>query len=477
MLKTMKKLNHILFGSLLAVLCSCTKFGAINERNDRPNTVTNKQLMQYAMRQLANTVETPYGELYVQHLSEKEYSDAQRYNTINFNFSGWYADPMMNLQQVINASTFNPTEGSQNNQIAVARILKAYFMWHITDRWGDLPYTEALQGVENLTPRYDLQKDIYYSLFTELKEAAAMIDGGLKVQGDLIYPSGDMSNWKKLANSIRLLMALRLSKIDPDKGKAEFNDALTGGVFTSNADNFVYKHLTEAANENYWYSVFVTLARRWYCVSKPLVDYMKPYNDVRLPVFADPNESADYVGMPYGLLAPQTVPAGSVSFLGSNVRKQDSPNFLVTYAQVLFAKAEAALPSLAWIPGGDVEAKSNYDQAIEQSVRQWNNNNITGLPAMMASAELTYNPATAMQQIGYQRWVHLFLNGYEAWAEWRRTGYPVLTPAPDNNNKPIPRREAYQANEALINTQNFNEAVQRLGGTNDLNGRVWWDKP
>ena len=89
MLKTMKKLNHILFGSLLAVLCSCTKFGAINERNDRPNTVTNKQLMQYAMRQLANTVETPYGELYVQHLSEKEYSDAQRYNTINFNFSGW----------------------------------------------------------------------------------------------------------------------------------------------------------------------------------------------------------------------------------------------------------------------------------------------------------------------------------------------------------------------------------------------------
>lgn len=477
MLKTMKKLNHILFGSLLAILCSCTKFGAINERNDRPNTVTNKQLVQYAMRQLSNTVETPYGELYVQHLSEKEYSDAQRYNTINFNFSGWYADPMMNLQQVIDATSFNPTEGSENNQIAVARILKAYFMWHITDRWGDLPYTEALQGVENLTPKYDLQKDIYYLLFTELKEAAAMIDAGLKVQGDLIYPTGDMSNWKKLANSIRLLMALRLSKIDPDKGKAEFNDALTGGVFTSNADNFVYKHIAEAANENYWYSVFVTLARRWYCVSKPLVDYMKPYNDVRLPVFADPNESANYVGMPYGLLAPQTVPAGSVSFLGSNVRKQDSPNFLLTYAQVLFAKAEAALPSLAWIPGGDVDAKSNYDQAIEQSVRQWNNNNITGLPAMMASVEVAYNPATALQQIGYQRWVHLFLNGYEAWAEWRRTGYPVLTPAPDNNNKPIPRREAYQANEALINTQNFNEAVQRLGGTNDLNGRVWWDKP
>lgn len=473
----MKKLNYILTVAIIGILCSCTKFGDINERNDRPVTVTNRQLLQYAMRQLAATVETPYGELYVQHLSEKEYSDAQRYNTINFNFSGWYADPMMNLEQIINATNFNLTEGSQANQLAVARILKAYFMWHITDRWGDLPYTDALKGIGNLTPRYDLQKDIYYALFTELKEAANMIDAGLKVQGDLIYPSGDMTNWKKLANSIRLLMALRLSKADPDKGKTEFNDALAGGVFTSNADNFVYKHIAEAANENYWYSVFVTLARRWYCISKPMVDYMKPYGDVRLPIFADANESGEYVGMPYGLQAPQTVPAGTVSYLGSAVRKQDSQNFLVTYAQVLFAKAEAALPAMGWIAGGDAEAKVNYDLAIEQSVRQWNNNSTTGLAAMMASPTVAYSPVSAMQQIGYQRWVHLYLSGYEAWAEWRRTGYPVLIPAPDNNNKPIPRREAYQANEALINTKNFNEAVQRLGGTNDLNGRVWWDKP
>jgi hypothetical protein len=150
---------------------------------------------------------------------------------------------------------------------------------------------------------------------------------------------------------------------------------------------------------------------------------------------------------------------------------------MLTYAQVLFAKAEAAHPSKNWIAGGDAEAKTNYDLAIEMSVRQWNNNSTTGLAAMMGNAAIIYNTATALQQIGYQRWVHLYLSGYEAWAEWRRTGFPVLTPAPDNNNRPIPRREAYPANEALINTANFNEAVQRLGGTNDLNGRVWWDKP
>jgi hypothetical protein len=473
----MKRLTYILLVVLAGSWIGCTKFDAdINQNPSRVNEASNTQLMQYAMRFLAGTVETPFGELYVQHLSEKEYSDAQRYNTITFNFSTWYADPLMNLQQIIDGTDFNLTQGSKNNQIAVARILKAYFIRFVTDRWGDVPYSEALKGEKELTPKYDPQKDIYYALFTELKESAAMIDGGLGVQGDLIY-NGDMAKWKKLANSMRLLMALRISKADPDKGKIEFADALAGGVFTGNADNFVYKHLLETANENYWFNVFTTQARRWYAISKPMVDYMLPYGDPRLDTYADKNESSAFVGMPYGLLAPQTVPAGTVSFLGSAVRKQDSPNFLVTYAQVLFAKAEAAHPSLAWIPGGDAEAKANYDLAIEQSVRQWNNNSTTGLSTMMAHADIVYNSATAIRQIAYQRWVHLYLNGYEAWAEWRRTGFPVLTPAPDNNNRPIPRREGYPPNEALINTANFNDAVQRLGGANDLNGRVWWDKP
>jgi hypothetical protein len=476
-LPIMKNLKYLLLITVMYTLGGCTKFDDdINENPSRPKTVSNSQLLQYSMRQLAGTVETPFGELYIQHLSEKEYSDAQRYNTITFNFAGWYADPLMNLQQIIDATSFNVTEGSENNQKAVARILKAYFMWHITDRWGDVPYSEALMGEKELTPKYDTQKDIYYGLMNELREAAAMIDNGLGVQGDLIY-AGDMNKWKKLANSVRMLMALRLSKIDPEKGKTEFNEAMTAGVFTSNADNFIYKHLAEAANENYWYNVFVTLSRKWYAISKPLVDYMQPYGDPRLPTFADKNETGNYVGMPYGLVSPQTVPAGTISFLGSGLRQQASPNYLVTYAQILFAKAEAAHPSLAWISGGDATAKTNYDMAIEQSVRQWNNDNITGLSAMMANAGIVYNSATAIRQIAYQRWVHLYLNGYEAWAEWRRTGFPTLTPAPDNNNRPIPRREGYPPNEALINTANFNEAVQRLGGVNDLNTRVWWDKP
>lgn len=463
---------------LLLIISGCSKFeDGINENPSRPTDVTNRQLWQYAMRELASTIENPNAELYVQHLSEKEYSDAQRYNVINFNFNTFYADPMMNLETIITSDRFIPTEGSENNQKAVARILKAYFMWHVTDRWGDVPYTEALKGQDNLTPKYDLQKDIYYALFDELKESSEMIDDGLPITGDLIY-DGDMSKWKKLANSIRLIMALRLSKADPEKGRAEFNDALASGVMESNSDNFVNKKIAEQANENYWYNVFVTQSRRWYCISEPLVNYIKPYNDPRLATFADQNESGEYVGLPYGLLLPNNVSSGEVSYLGTAVRQQDSPNYLLTYAQILFAKAEAAHPQIAWLNEGVASSKNNYEQAIENSVLQWNGN-INGVSTMLQDPSIAFssNIDESYRQIAYQRWVHLYLNGFEAWAEWRRTGLPVLTPAPDNNNKPIPTRQAYPANEAQINSVNYQEAVTRqFGGNNDLNGKVWWDK-
>ncbi len=123
---------------------------------------------------------------------------------------------------------FNITEGSKENQLAVARILRAWFYWHATDRWGDIPYNDALLGRENFTPSYTSQKDIYYDLLKELKEAAAQInEDDNPVKGDILY-NGDMGLWKKFANSMRLLMALRLSKIDEPKGKAEFADAAAG---------------------------------------------------------------------------------------------------------------------------------------------------------------------------------------------------------------------------------------------------------
>ncbi|MBZ4188569.1 SusD/RagB family nutrient-binding outer membrane lipoprotein [Niabella beijingensis] len=463
------------------IFTGCTKFSDdFNTSPNQPTKASNPQLLTYAITQLQYTLETPYSVLYAQQLSDKIYTDNSRYTTTNFDFYWIYSGPLINLEAILKSDIKNDENGSEANQYAVARILKAYYFWYATDRWGDIPYSEALKGEDKFTYKYDSQKDIYDALFKELKAAAAQIDNGKGVTGDILY-NGEMENWRRFANSIRLLMALRLSKVDAERGKAEFTDALSSGVFTDNDQSAVYRHLPESTNENYWYNVFDVLNRKWYCISEPLVNYMKPLGDPRLKTFADPTASnGEYVGMPYGLEANAAgnIQAANVSFLGAKMRQQDAPSYLVTYPEVLFAIAEAA--KTGWIPGGNAEAGNNYKLAVENSVKQWNNNDETGLSTFMNQPSVKYSSAGALKQIGYQKWVHLYLNGYEAWAEWRRTGYPVLSPAPDNNNIPIPRRQGYPTKEPNINSVNYKAAVAAqpgLNGKDDLTGRVWWDKP
>jgi len=500
----MQKLLYIkLFIVLLIMGAGCTKFSDdINVNPNLPTKASNAQLLTSAINGVQSVIEAPAGLLYVQHWSEKPYTDASRYTIVNYDFYGIYSGALENLQTILTSENFNINEGSANNQKAVARILKAWFYWHMTDRWGDIPYFNALKGKENFSPVYDHQKDVYYDLMKELKEAAAQIDNGNGVTGDILY-GGNMANWKRFANSMRLLMALRLSKADAAKGKIEFTDALNGGVFTDNSQNAVFVHLADANNQNYWYYVVNVQNRPWYWASKTLVDYMKPLNDPRLPIFADVNGSGTYNGVPYGLdgNAVGTIPSASVSFIGVHVRTQNAPTYVVTYAQVLFAIAEAN--KITWLTGGDAETRSKYEAGIEASVRQWNRlsfqsykdnvdkqvekvpysatdtGDTTGFAAYKAQPEVAYNSTDALKKIGYQRWLHLYMNGYEAWAEWRRTGFPVLTPAPNNGNIPIPRRQAYPVKEQNINGENYRTAISSqpaLGGKDDLNGRVWWDQ-
>ncbi len=510
----MKNRIYILIaGAILMAGSACNKFASdINVDPNQPTKQSNAELLTYAIMRMPGVIDpTPgatstgieaSGMLYVQYWAEKPYTDDSRYLNVNFNFYGFYSDGLANLQAILNAKTFNVNEGSVANQKAVARILKAFYFWNITDRWGDVPYFEALKGKNNFTPKYDSQKDIYYDLMKELKEAAAQIDNGNPVTGDILY-SGNMDNWRRFANSLRMLMALRLSKADPAKGKQEFTDALNGGVFTSNNQNAVYVHLTDANNQNYWYYVTLVQNRKWFWTSKTLVDYMKPLKDPRLKTFADTTANGNYNGLPYGLddNAVGLIPSSSISFIGEHVRTQNAPTYITTYAQVLLAIAEA--DKLGWLPGGDADAAARYNAAIEASLRQWNrityrgyndnkNNQVektpydpndagdtTGLAAYMAMPDVAYQPGNALKQIGYQRWVHLYMNGYEAWAEWRRTNYPALSPAPDNNNTPIPRRQAYPTKEPNINTANYKAAIAAqpgLNGKDDLNGRVWWDQ-
>jgi hypothetical protein len=467
----MKQLS-ILF-TLILVLAGCNKFDDdININPNQPSSASNTQLIANAELSLPGLSTTPQGEYNAQFLSETEYPNLSLYNQVSFNFYDLYTGPLMNLESVLTSNSYNGNEGPVANQIAVAKILKAYFFWHITDRWGDVPYTDALKSNANFIPKYDKQEVIYDSLFKLLEDANNMIVTG-NIINDIVY-NGDMSKWKKLANTMRMLMGLRLSKINPTKGSTQFNAGLNAGPMTANSDNFVFKHLPEAANQNYWYGQVFGLNRTWWAPSKTLVDKMKPTGDPRLAIYADKTKALpqDYVGLPYGNTS--AINKDNYSLMGPAIWKQDAQIHLVTYAQMLFAKAEAA--KLGWITGGDAVAKTNYDLAIEQSVRQWNNNSITGLSTMMAHVDVMYDAVNALQKIAVQRYIHLFMHGYEAWAEYRRTGYPNDMVSP--GGKAVPRRQGYPTQEQFNNTSNYQQAVQtQFGGQDNLTGRVWWDKP
>lgn len=454
-----------LFFSL--IMGSCSNFDdEININPNLPSEASGTQLIANASLYLPGLASSPKGEFMAQYLAETQYVGASLYPEESTSFYGLYQGPLANLQAVINSEELSANQGPVQNQVAVAKILRTYFYWNITDRWGDVPYSEALKGSENFTPKYDTQEFIYNDLFQELKEADAMIVSG-NISDDIIY-SGNMDKWKKLGNTIRLLMALRLSEVDPTKAAQEFNEAMNAGVFTSNSDNLVFKHLADANSQNYWYEQVVDRNREWWAVTETLVEEMAPVNDPRLPIYANvARDSGEFVGLKFG--EEDNIGTEEFSLLGSAIFAQDAPVYLVTYAQVLFAMAEAAERN--WI-SGDVE--SLYNMAIEQSILQWTGTT-DGVETFLNNPEITFDESRALEQIGNQRWVHLYMFGYEAWAEWRRTGFPNDLISP--NGAEVPNRLSYPDNEAFNNQVNYDEAVQRqFNGQESIYGKVWWDR-
>lgn len=509
----MKKILYIVPLTLALVLTSC-EWDQLPEINVNPNQSTTPKtsaLLTSVQTQMGGLILSSQGALYAQHLSNKQYTSTDNYQTINFSTDGFYAGPLMDLKQIIQMNSDEETvvsvavDGSNNNQIAIAKILTAWFYLHMTDRWGDLPFSEALNGRDNLLkPKFDSQETIYDNAFAMLKEANAMMDNGAAIQGDILF-DGDMDMWRKFANTIRLNAALRLSKVSPTKAQTEFASAFNDGVIAlDNSENIKYEYLNVQSYENPYYNSFVTAGRRDWTIADPLMNMMQintyasphrgsyvdshPYKtqtgklnviaDPRLPVYANPieNTADTYIGMPFGLseAAAGSVPAAQISYMGDAFRQQNTPAYIFTASQVAFILAEGRLNN--WISTGTVQGY--YEQGIEASLDQHAVGD--GFAQYITNSEVAFDPARALEQIITQKWIAIFPNGYEAWAEWRRTGFPVLAPGQNalTPNQQIPRRQAYGTAEANLNKDNHAAALANQGfAADDLTGRVWWDKP
>jgi len=215
------------------VLFGCSKsiddFGDMNVNpNSTPIPVTSA-LLTNVLSGIGGTASGITPGYYCQYFAQTQYTDESRYTPPQSDFDGFYSGVLNDLQNIINVNSdakykdLAALNGSNANQIAIARILKAYYFWIVTDYWGDVPYTQALKGNSDIA--YDKQSAIYPALIAELKAAVAQFNVGIAVRGDIIY-AGNTTKWTKFANSLRMMMALRLSKVDAATGKAEFAAAL-----------------------------------------------------------------------------------------------------------------------------------------------------------------------------------------------------------------------------------------------------------
>lgn len=478
----MRKIN-ILKTLILTVLvstftaCETVDFGSTNVDPNSPSNSVPSLLLTNVQRGLSGVTAHRTANLYVQYLSNGQYDEESRYQTLNWGTDGSYAT-LQDIKQIIEINSNEETKvaaqayGSNGNQIAAATILKVYWYQLMTERWGYLPYSEANDAVNNTKPKYDSQEDIYMGLFTELDEALASIDSGNGPDGDILF-SGDMTRWRTFANTIKMVMALRLSKADPSTGSAKFNEALSG-VISSNSDNIQYTFLSEDTNDNPWEDHFVNEGRKDYLMSDTFVNKLigtgtnTAPEDPRLPKYAQLSETgAVYVGAPYGQSNSATA---NYSFITADIINDGgAPLMIHTYAEVLFARAEAA--AMGWT---SESSSSLYDQAIEASMNQW------GVDSVDATSYIAANTYTGITDIAYEKWVSLYLQGYNSWSEWRRfkamgTDTRIGLVAPGDllsNATDIPQRHGYSATAASLNEDNYNAAIAAQGA-DELDTKLW----
>lgn len=466
--------------ALVLATAACDE--GLTEVNENPNAPTDVDAQFLAANAIESSVSRALGAnfnltltaLWSQQIAKIQYIDEDRYElrdaTVNSHWANFYSGPLADFKLIQEKGA----ENNRPNHVAVAKIMQSWTFHQMTDVWGAIPYSQALQGRAEepiLTPQYDSQQAIYTGLLNELEAAAGMIETGAGTfgAGDLIY-GGDAAAWQKFANSLRLRLAMRMSEVDEATARAEFSAALADGVFTSNDDNATLVY-AGAPSENPIHENFHEGGRFDHVISATMVDTLKAFDDPRLAIYATPAPSdGEYRGMPNGLANDHGIVFNTLSRIGDYFLAPTAPAVLQTYAEVLFLRAEAA--ARGWTTES---AAQLYNEAITASMEQYG---ITGsdVTEYLVQSEVVFNPSTALQQIAVQKWIALYMNGPEAYAEWRRTGFPQLTPAAQGTNDGlIPVRVFYPSSEQAFNAASLQAAIAANGG-DDLNDPVWWDQ-
>lgn len=475
----MKNKKLYILAVLALAFSSCKK--ELDEVNINPNAPEIPQPDYLLTGTTKTTVDTYWGVtnnmnsslLFAQQWAKVQYTEEDRFIFSNSSFTSlWstgYAQSIAGFNKIIE---LGDAQGNTNYK-GVALVLRSWVFSLLTDTYGDIPYSQAGKIKQFVTPVYDKQKDVYYGILSDLKAAQTALDPASKaIAGDVIY-GNSIASWKKLANALRLRIALRIADKDAAKAKQVIDEiqAEGGTYISSNSENAILKY-DVSPQQNPVAASFET--RNDYRISKTIVDKLFSLNDPRLPVYASRTENTTpqtYVGIPNGSTNSEASAIGlaNSSKPGTYFLDAKAPAVIFSYAELLFDRAEAAARGFT-----TENAEDLYKQAITASWQQYAIST-TNIDSYFALPAVKYDAANYKKSIGEQKWIALFGQGLEAWTEQRRLDYPQLTASVNTVlNGKIPVRFIYPGTEQSLNGQNYKNAVSNQGA-DLLTTKLWFD--
>ena len=438
-----------------------------------------------------------WGQFWTQNPASSQYISLEQYapqsNDMDYPWGILYQTALIDLQTIVTKATTT----NQTQYIAVAKILQAYTYQLISDNWGDVPYSQALQAQSGiLSPMYDPQKSVYTGILKLVNDGLALLDTtlakgtpGIPASNDLLC-QGQMTLWKHFANTLKLKICLRLSGIDPataQNGIASLN--AVSAQYLQSGEEVEVNYSTTGGNTNPLYSSYVSLGNIQNLVaSSTAINYMNTYGDWRLYTFyTGANGITQGAGPKLAPGTPVSYPSAAVG--GGNdasgiATPATAPVILMSSYEALFLQAEAV--ARGWMPGVDSVL---YYEGITENYTVWitpmslgnygqafgPDSAISWATGYYAQDSIKYPSsgtfAQKLRAIIIQKWSSMCGNqNNEAWIEWRRTTYPdffVKSVTSIIGGNKMPQRMLYPNNEVTTN-QNF-------PGQKTIDTKVWWD--
>ncbi len=477
----MKKIIAILFiGSLL----SCTdNFGELNTDKKSLASVPGGSLFNNAMERFYHAlnnsdVNTNVFRMYAQYHAQTTYPEESQYQMVQRNIpDNWYQriyrDALVDMKEarrIISAEETNAaTAPVQKNKLAVITVNEVHMWMTLVDLFGNIPYSQALD-FENPNPVYDDAKTIYYDLISKLDQAISDLDvsaASFPANEDLVN-QGDTEMWLKSANSLKLRMAMRIADSDAAKAKTMAESAVASGVFSSLSENLSMEYTSAAPYTFPAYEDFVLSGRSDFVAANTLVDIMNNLNDPRRSAYFSQNLGAGiYKGGVYGTANsfPNSTQIGDFFYTAT------SPGITISCSEVEFLKAEGA--ARGFNMGGTAEEL--YDNAIKTSILEWGGSTADA-DAYLSQESVAWGTAAGdwKQKLGIQKWISLYVNGFEGWSTWRLMDFEGFNVPDGLTYNDIPKRLIYPINEATLNGTNMKAAAAAIGGDTPQS-KVFWD--